>query len=396
MSNALTKVAPEVITLARPIARLLLAARQVAQRKPELQEVFRLSKEEGWPAETLALHLEEPLQGLLETDDPQEVVQVARYLADEYQQMGDTMLLISRETGKAIGRISEEDIWQPDPVPRDGTMAVPMPRLRPELEAFLIKWHFDKGYEEKLVQDIVPRLHQTDLLKEEGDPRLLPVTRAGRATLVDQVRANLPRILIRATRSSSGSVGQFLRHFDVVTEDPIGSPYEPLLRCTAIARTRTGIQDALAMNLKFDRLEHLYGAVGNSWVREIARTLAISAKKYLAPPPREYTTLTDEDAEGVFVWVGAPDFLHPLREAFRRPLTVLPVDHAPLTALRGKVGAIVINEQAYECKGRELSDRWEVGAKLEYTLWVDWSEIRSFDLTDAPSFATAVVQTRRG
>ncbi len=50
MNNALTKVAPEVLTLARPVAKLLLAARQVAQRIPELQEVFRLSKTEKWDA----------------------------------------------------------------------------------------------------------------------------------------------------------------------------------------------------------------------------------------------------------------------------------------------------------------------------------------------------------
>ncbi len=399
VENALSVVAPDVLTLARPVPKFLLASRQVVQRSAKLQEAFRRSREEKWPASQLALELEEPLQGLLDTDNPQDVVQVALYLADEYQQMGDTMLLIDRDTGKAIARITDADLWQPDPVPREGGgMAVPLPRLRPELEAFLVLWHFEKGREEKLLAEITPTLHQTDLLKQEGDPRLLPVTRAGRAHIVDQLREQLPRLLLMA----SGPVGAFLNRFELRGNDPPeGHSYEPLLRCTAIARSVSGVMDPKTMNLRFNRLGNLCGVIANSWGREIARTLTVAAREHFTPEPRDYTTLTEEELSNASAWVGGPDMIRAMREElfpkhqFALRGDVLPVEHAPLTALLRKpgmcVGAIVINEESYECKGREIHDRWEVGAKIEYTLWLDWSMIQAFDLTNVPCFATALV-----
>lgn len=390
--NRLVKVAPEVLSQANPKPELLIGARQLVQQVPEIQEVFRRSREEQWNVEQLALNIEEPLQGRLETDDPQEVVQVARYLADEYHQMGDTMLLISRETGKAIGRITDEDVWQPAPVPReDGTMAVPLPRLRPEVEAFLVMWQFEKGREHRLTSELAPTLNPTELLKQEGDPRLLPVTRGGRNQLVDRLRDLLPKLLLM----TSGSVAQFLTHFEVRGTDPTGTPYEPLLRCTAVAKTVTGIQDPKAMNLRYNRLGGLCGAVANSWGREVARTLAVAAKAHYTPTPKPYTDLTAEEQKGTRMWVGDPDTLDALaRRVFKSRESMLAVPHSPTIGLRGKVGAIVINDGSYECQGRELFDRWEVAAKFEYTLWVDWAEVRAFDLADVPIFAPAMVVGR--
>lgn len=388
--NALVKVAPEVITLARPEPKLLLGARLLVQQTAEINEVFRRSKEERWSAEQLAREIEEPLQGRLDTNDPQEVVQVARYLADEYQQIGDTMLLISRETGKAIGRITDEDVWHPSPVPREGgTMAQPLPRLRPELEAFLIHWHFERGREEKITAELVPGLHQTDLLKADGDPRLLPVTRTGRNQLVGRLRDLLPKLLLM----TSGSVGQFLTHFEVRgTEPEKGHSFEPILRCTAIARSVTGIQDPKAMNLHFPRLGALCGSIGNSWGREVARTLAVAAKEHYAPTPKTYTDLDEAEVKEVSLWVGSPDIMDALaRQVFRSRQTTLPVEHAPTIGIRGKVGAIVVDPNSYECHGRELFDRWEVAAKFEYTLWVDWAEVRAFDLQGVEVSAQAIV-----
>ncbi len=393
--EALVKLAPEVMTHARPTPEVLLAARILVQKTAEIRDVFARSKEEHWPADRLALEIEEPLQSRLATGDPQEVVQVARYLADEYQQMGDTMLLISRETGMAIGRVTDDDIWQPDPVPREGGgMARPLPKLRPDLEAFIIHWQFERGQERRQLAEIGPNLHPTELLRQEGDPRLAPLTRAGRARLVEQLRGELPRLLSRA----SGSVGTFLGHFEVRESDPpTEPPYKALLRCTAVARAVTGIQDAKAMNLKFNRLGGLCGRIGNDWGREIARTLAVAARQHFDPATKPYRNLSEEDQRGVTLWVGDPDTLDVLvREVlllFARHGS-LAVEHAPITSLLGKVGVLVVNPESFDCQGREIFGRWEVAAKFEYTLWVDWSKVRSFDLSEVPHFATALVASR--
>ena len=390
--NALAKAAPAVLTTAEPDPELLLGARMLVQQDETLQGVFRRAREEKWTAAQVALHIEEPLQGRLNTDDPQKVVQVARYLADEYEQMGDTMLLIDRTTGRAIGKFTDADVYQPVPVPReDGRMAVPLPRLRPELEAGIIMWHFEKGREERILAEIAPTLHPTDLLKEMGDPRLLPLTRAGRSTIVDQLREELPKLLSMA----SGTVGQFLTHFDIRTEDPPqGHPYEPLLSCQAIARNVQGIQDPKAMNLHYNRLHGLRGHVANAWGREIARPLAAAAKKHFTPTPKPYTAINAEDRKGIDIWVGEPDTVDVLaRQVFEKKdrQSLLPVENSPTIGVLGKVGAVVVKSESYECQGRELFDRWEVAAKFEYTLWVDWSQVRAFDLTNVPMQGHAVL-----
>jgi hypothetical protein len=364
----------------------------LVQRTPEIQAIFTRARTEGWDAAKLALELGEPFQRELDVNDPQKAFQVAEYLADEYLQMGDTMLLISRHTGKAIGRITDDDVWVPAPVPReDGSMAQPLPRLRPELEAFLVHWHFEKDRERQITDELAPTLHPTDLVKEQGDARLLPVTRAGRTTLVSQLKDKLPSLLT----STGGSLGRFLSHFDIREDDPPkGSPYEPLLRCTAIGRTVTAIQDMKAMNLHFNRLGGLCAHTGNAWAREIARTLAIAAKEHFSPLPQSLSNFEPKDIKAA-VWVGDPDTvdaLVKLRGLFSyTSSTVVPVEHAPTIAVLGKAGVIVINPASYECQGRELFSRWEVAARLEYTLWVDWAQVRAYEFDDVAVTGTSVV-----
>jgi hypothetical protein len=388
-ANAIVNI-PEATSLAKPLPRLLLAARYLIQQKAELQALFRQSLEDRWDVEQLSLSLEEPLQdGLPETNDPQEIVQVARYLADEYQQVGDTMLLVSRETGKAIGRVTDEHLWTPPPVPReDGRMVQPLPRLRPELEAALVMRYVEKDREKRILSEIVPNLNQTELVKQEGDPRLLPLTRAGRETLVGSLRERLPTVLAMA----SGSAGNFLSHFDVREDDP--SAGQALAPSTATAHIVTRIQDPKAMNLRFDRSGSLYGRVANGWGREIAWALAVAAKQHFQPMPKPYTSLSPEETRDSTIWVGEPDTLEALtREVFLERPIVLPVNNAPTIALLGRVGSIVIRPLSYACHGRELFDRWEVAAKFDYTLWVDWAQLRAFDLDNVPHFA-AVEQSR--
>ncbi len=381
---------PEVTSLAVPVPGLLLTSRRIIEKTPALQDVFKQSKAEGWSVDQLALAVEEPLQAeLAATVNPQDIVQVARYLADEYQQIGDTLLLISRDTGKAIGRISEEQLWTPASVPReDGKMVQPLPRLKPELEAKLVLWHHERGREDNLLADIAPRLHPTDLLKAEGDPRLLPVTREGRKTIVEALRERLGDLL----RQGTGSVGYFLSLFDIREEEGTyrGQVLPP---ATAITSIRTGIQDPKAMNLRFNRLGNLAGRVANGWGRELGWALAVAAKDHYQPAPKPYTALTADETRGTSMWVCDPNTADALaRRVFaERRQIILPVDNAPTLAVRGRIGTLVIKPGSYECKSRELFDRWEVGAKFEYTLWVDWDAVRSFALEGVPQQAVALV-----
>lgn len=384
----LAKTLAEIETTARPQPAALLLARAIVQQDANIQKIFLQAKADQWSAERLGIELEDPLQSQM-TEDVQEVVQVARYLADEFLVLGETTLLIDRATGKAIRQLAEDDLWQPPMVPREGGgMVLPPKRLRPELEAAIIFQAHERDREKKLIEEIAPTLRPTDLLREQGDPRLAPLTHGGRVNMVDQLRTRLPTLL---PMMASGGPGQFLSHFEFRHTDPEGSSFEPLLRCTAVARGAMGIQDAKAMNLRFDGLGHLCMITANTWVREVGAGLATAAKEHFNPSPRAAASLVPGDVEGVRMWVIPPDVVSVLWDALRGGASVLPVESSISLGLLGKAGAIVADPNTYECAGRELFGRWEVVAKMDYVLWVDWAEVRAFHFTDVPSTFAGVI-----
>jgi hypothetical protein len=99
-------------------------------------------------------------------------VEVAQYLADEYFQLGDAVLICDRTTGKAIARISDADMYQPpDQVRESGNLAKPLPRLNPNLEGFLVSYIFEQERDRQLRADILATLPGTEFLAEHGDPK---------------------------------------------------------------------------------------------------------------------------------------------------------------------------------------------------------------------------------
>lgn len=321
--------------------------------------------------------------------EPAEVAQVARYLADEYQQIGDSLLVISKETGQAIAKLGEEDIWQPPPVPREGSTALaqPLPRMRPDLEGFLVHWTFERARDARLEQALAARLPQNELQRQEGDRRLFPVTRAGRKRIVEEVRAKLPTLL---PKDCSGSSTLFLSHFTVQTEEPQGTVLEPLLRCVARSRDFQGIQDPRTMNLHFDRTIALSRHIANEWVREIARTLSTAAREHFKPWGKPCDELVDDDFQGTSLWVAEPNTAHVIAQ--KALLRTVAVEGAFPTGFRklsdGDVGVIVLHPDTYALASREVFDRWEVVAMVEFTLWVDWRALRTLNLTDVPMMAS--------
>jgi hypothetical protein len=377
-----------VVTLGKPDPIPLLAARHVVVKSPELQRLFTRSREENWTSEKLAFEMEEPLQSRLSCDISQ-VVEVARYLADEYQQLGDKMLLIDRETGKAIARVTDDDLWQPPMVPREsGGLAKPLLRLKPEIEARLILWHHDAAREERLISEITPRLHQTEALRREGDRRLLVITRKGRSNLVVELRERVPDLLTKEAKSG-GSLGSFLRHFEIRDGDPPADPFVPLGPYTDVARVVKGVQDPKTLNFSYDVLGSLITGVVGQWGRQIAYHLAEGAAKRFDLVIQHYTTMGD--TSDIQSWVANPNTTRVLSKR-PRVLPTLTVESCPRTlGLKGAVGAIVVDSKAYACLGREIFDRWEVNASFSYTLWVDWTQVRAFDLDAVPASGVSIL-----
>lgn len=368
--------APKVSSLAQTNSSNLIAARNAVQRNPEIQRAFGQAAAEKWSGEELADRLALLLGGDIE-GEPDEVYQTALYLSDEYLQMGDSVLLISPETGKAIARVTENDIWQPPDVPREGGgMAKRQPRLDPKLEGFLVQWEFEKGREAAQVAALAARLNQTPMLKEGGDRRLLVASRRGRKHIVDELRDALPDLL---PSGCNGASARFLDRLEFVT-DP--SPeLDPVIQCVGYARASMPIADMRAVNLRHDHFTSLKAKVATSWAREVAHSLALAAHTKLSVEEWDFDSWPGSESyrkPGYGYWVAEPNTAHALVSE------VFPVPGAPTICLRTKAGAVVVDPDSFECDGRERADRWDVLATFKYTLYMDWDRVLAFNLTGIP------------
>jgi hypothetical protein len=133
--------------------------------------------------------------------------------------------------------------------------------------------------------------------------------------------------------------------------------------------------------------------VANDWGREIALAITVKALKS-KPTVRSYTSLSQGEMSGATMWVGDPNTLVVLQRGVLSSQIILPILKAPvLLALRRPLGTIFVDPGSYECEGRELFDRWEILAKVRYSLSVDWENVRVFLFNDIPveSFPGVVV-----
>jgi hypothetical protein len=382
----LVPLIPEVRTLACPASGDLLAARQEIQRNPALQQLFRRARDEKQDSSRFASDLAEVLFDHVEGNNA-EIQAAAAYLADEYLQLGDGMLIISSTTGRAIYKVTEEDIWQPPDVPREsGGMSTPLRRLRPALEGFLVQWVFDEARETNVLRDTYRRLAAKGTHVED-DPRFLPITKRGRKTIVEDIREQLPSLIPNRVR---GNMGAFLARFELRDTDPEESKLTPLVRSIGVASGRSNIADPTTINLNFHQTTAITARIAAQWVAEIARTLSVVAQgrnskkiSYLDPV---FAIPLEGYSEDSF-WLASPHQKDVIRSQFgplQQRAFIMPVEGGNLTEIEGPAGVIVIHPDSFTIEAREVHDRWDVVATFEYTLWVDWRHVKGMMLTDLP------------
>lgn len=384
----LARLTSEVRTLAKPHAEPLIGARGVVHRSPTLKAQFQQARVEGWTPEQLAGAITPELERALDCE-PEAAVEVAQYLADEFFQMGEAVLVCDRTTGKAIARISDADMYQPPPVRREsGDLVQPLPRLNPNLEGFLVSYIFEQERDRQVHDQILARLPRTAFLTADLDPRVRAVTRAGRVAIAQAVRESLPDVL----EAVGGSARAFLGHFDVVTDPPEGLTALP--RRTAEANARQNIADPKAMNTRFSWETTIRARTGVGFVREMAAHLVDQARTHaLDRQTVAYPLLTEEHLTGRPLWTANPETARAI-QAVHGPRTVFPC----LSDVGGAVGfsgitrgAILIHPGTYEFHTREVHLRWEMRATMEYTLYVNWDQLRFLEVTDIPVEAIAEI-----
>jgi hypothetical protein len=316
---------PKIETTANPRPDWLLQARADVRSDKDLQAVFIQAKAEDKSPNWLADQVSTRLMARWEGESPDQAAEAALFLADEYFQVAEGIHIVSAETGRIIATVSEDDIYQPAMVPREGGgMATPLPRLDPNLEAFITTWTFEEGREKRILATLVERGHRAIAF---DDPRLHPATRGGRSQIVRDVAEMTPEALLQGLGGTSAA---FLGHFDLRTTPPekaeserceacrdwhatylrpaaiesgatVGLCYakqperhpaddpacmhfrgfapEPDLEGCAGAKDVLRIGDQTTINIHHDRRAMLRGVLPQGWVREMARLLAVAAHK---------------------------------------------------------------------------------------------------------------------
>lgn len=308
----------------------------------------------------------------------------AQYLFDEFRQLGEGLFVVSSETGRVVAVVTEDDFYQPAPVPREGGgMALPEKRLKPEIESALYCWVFDRGREHNLITALAARANQTAFLAENGDPRLLVATREGRRHIVSEFSKLDPGLLLRA---AGGTGGRFLRFFDLTDHEPEERAGYVELKGAAFSRTSMGVQDPLTTNLHHNRPASLQGALVQGWLREIAKKLSLAAPKGREVSQR---ALAKEHLEGITFWIAPPEALRYLRKA--DPMVqVMPVEGAGVLGLRDGILGTIQVEPDFAASNREWFDRWETETQLTYRVWVNWGATLSLNLKDIEHEAVLV------
>lgn len=389
--DALTsRVEVSVLSKADPLPGLLRVARVIAQREPSVRNVFSTARTEGWSSERLAVALLEAFTPFFMdgagSEDPDNVKAVATYLADEYMQIGDSILLISSETGRALAKLRDEDFYQPVPVPREGGGMVERNKaVRPEVEAFIVQWTFDRAYEQETERALLAKLPRTQLLREAGDRRVLFSTRKGRHVLAETIRDTLPSIL---PEHCKGSTRALFKYIQLTKEAPTDPRFTCLGQVESRATATYPLQDRKAKNLRHDVLTAILSTTASGWARGIASHILLCSKDI--PAQGAAVSFLQVETQ-IGLWVCSPNAAMALATS-NPAVDVLPVGLSDnfVLGFTEPAGYLRIDEESYKIQSREVFDRWEVVTAFTATVWVDWSKARSYELEDVPMTGIAV------
>jgi hypothetical protein len=337
-------------TLSAPSEREdLLRARHAIHASVELQKIFERAETQQWGTERLASELAERLAAHGTVIDPS----ICRYLADEFaaRDKGAT-LLVSAETGLAVAQVPEDAIYVPALVAREGTdeLAVPLPRLKPEIEAAIIQHRNTVAEEPLVIAKLQDRARSTELLRAEGDRRLQISTRSGRKKLSDRLQDELPEILA----DHRGAVGRLFERCRV-NETP---PKECEIRIPLTLRGHSSILvvDSLAMNFRYDVSRAAREKIRFGWAVRLARELSTIAHRTKNP-----RLVTSGEALPSGLLIGTPDLA-----AAGYP-EVLPLIDQHAVVVAGLV-YLEVQDECFDFEAYETEARWCVDASVTLNL----------------------------
>ena len=149
----------------------------------------------------------------------------------------------------------------------------------------------------------------------------------------------------------------------------------------AYARAIVPLMDHKARNLLFDVLTSHRATIATQWGREIARMVSRLAYAHAEPSVTSFPSYSKVQG----LWVAPPEEAAPLRTKMAHAF-VIPVEGASTFAVRDiffPLGRLHCGKT--EIVSREVHDRWEVAATIDYDLDIDLSRVEPERFTDLPS-----------
>jgi hypothetical protein len=360
----------EVVSSANPDPNLLRSIRLILPQNEQVRQVFLDAQAERDLDAPVRIDRQR-LFGLLHEVYPHaEIQDVAEYLADEFEQIGDGILLVSSDTGKAVAKVSEDSLYEAAPVLRESGNTVERGvMIRPDVEAFLIYWSFEQEREKGVRSQSLARLNQTDLQREEGDRRTPILSREGRKSIAQGVQDSVAEAFKKLCNKAST--------LSLVDYFPVGgSMDEPCtpLKIILWSRVQRKIQDQLTINPKYDPLTATLSAVTSSWKRSIASTLLKEAtSRETSWPVAGLDAAIDDHGMGG-MWFCEPNLARALLD---RGCRVFAAPGPPNLALHlfRQSGYLDLDEEKIGTNNREVNDRWTIESAAEVTLHVCWDFI---------------------
>jgi hypothetical protein len=353
------KVNVKVLSKADPEPGVLRRVREKIQEDSSLSSLFvNGSIDEQVLAQLL--HEKLPLDEGIE--------EVSQYIADEYAQLGDGILVISSETGRAIAKLTDADFYQPAPVPReDGRMVDRPPAIKPEVESFISMWRFEDQLEHRIRERVLSRITQTEGLREDGDPRLLALSRGGRREIAGRVEQAIPTIF----ENPRGIVEYFLQCF------PIGNRPDSEHGYTRVqvhpsSLHRRPIQDSLATNLKYDQVTATTAVIATSWIRSLAT--AILEYPDLHPQQIQLEEAVQGRTDGI--WIAESNLSIALSSYGCRTLAVPGPEYLAIY-VPAPAGILELPLLEFGIHSREIHGRWTIEAVTDATLWLNLGVIQA-------------------
>ena len=254
------------------------------------------------------------------------------------------------------------------------------PTIKPEVESFISMWRFEDQLEHRVRERVLSRITQTEGLRENGDPRLMVLSRGGRREIAGKIEQAIPTIF----DSPKGIVEDFLQYFPIGNRPNQENEYERV-QVHPSSLHRRSIQDPLALNLKYDPVSSTTAVIATSWIRSLA--LAILESRSLCPQKSSLEEAIQGKTDGL--WIAEANLAAALQKRGCRFLAVPGPEHLAIY-VHTPAGILELPLLEFGIHSRDLHGRWTVETVTEATLWLNFGRIHTFQIEDVEASGVSV------